>query len=184
MIDRKAGDHALMKRAMADAMRRNLGKESEIKVAYDPRHMGGITNMDNQRMIKCLDQSSERRIGLRSMGIALILFASFLPTALTSRSTAHHSPNSVADKHEADMGNSADDAEFCEHYQYLADELFRVTRSGRIVVTHCKDLVFYKNQGGRAGLRDLPGMLIRAASSRPGSTFHSRVTVWRDPVRK
>lgn len=84
---------------------------------------------------------------------------------------------------EADMGNCADDKEFLVHYQFLAHQLFRVLRPGRIIAVHCKDLVFYKNQGGRAGLRDFPGMLIRAHEE-AGFTFHSRVTVWRDPVRE
>lgn len=84
---------------------------------------------------------------------------------------------------EADMGNSADDGEFLKHYQFLAHELFRVMRPGRIVAVHCKDLVFYKNQRGTAGLRDFPGMVIRAHEE-AGFTFHSRVTIWRDPVRE
>jgi DNA modification methylase len=84
---------------------------------------------------------------------------------------------------EADLGNSADDAEFLLHYQYLVRELFRVMRPGRIVAVHCKDLVFYKNQRGTAGLRDFPGMLIRAHEE-AGFMFHSRVTIWRCPVRE
>ncbi len=84
---------------------------------------------------------------------------------------------------EADMGNSATDEEFLVHYQFLAHELFRVMRPGRIIAVHCKDLVFYKNQRGSAGLRDFPGMLIRA-HEQAGFTFHSRITVWRCPVRE
>lgn len=84
---------------------------------------------------------------------------------------------------EADMGNSADDAEFLKHYQFLATDLHRVTRPGRIIAVHCKDLVFYKNQRGTAGLRDFPGLLIRAHEE-AGFAFHSRVTIWRDPVRE
>jgi DNA modification methylase len=83
----------------------------------------------------------------------------------------------------ADMGNSATDDEFLEHYQFLVDELYRVTKPGRVVVAHCKDLVFYRNQRGTAGLRDFPGMLIRA-HEQAGFTFHSRITVWRCPVRE
>lgn len=85
---------------------------------------------------------------------------------------------------EADMGNSASDAEFLAHYRFLAAELFRVTKPGRLCVVHCKDLVFYRTQTGHdAGLRDFPGMLVRAHQE-AGFTFHSRVTVWRDPVRE
>lgn len=84
----------------------------------------------------------------------------------------------------ADMGNSADDAEFMQHYAHLARELVRVTKPGRLAAVHCKDLVFYKTQTGHdAGLRDFPGMLI-AAMQKAGFTFHSRVIVGRDPVRE
>ena len=83
----------------------------------------------------------------------------------------------------ADMGNSANDDEFLTHYQFLAHELFRVMRPGRIVAVHCKDLVFYKNQRGSAGLRDFPGMLVRAHEA-AGFTYHAKTTVWRDPVRE
>jgi hypothetical protein len=41
-IDRKAGDHATMKRAMADAMRRDMARHSEVKVVYNPTHEGRI----------------------------------------------------------------------------------------------------------------------------------------------
>lgn len=83
----------------------------------------------------------------------------------------------------ADMGNSASDEEFLEHYSYFCEQLYRVMRPGRNVAVHCKDLVFYKNQRGKAGLRDFPGMLIRT-HEQVGFTFHSRVTIWRCPVRE
>lgn len=40
VIDRKSYDHAGMKRAMAEAMRRNRAKSSTVKVAYEPTHLG------------------------------------------------------------------------------------------------------------------------------------------------
>lgn len=83
----------------------------------------------------------------------------------------------------ADMGNCADDAEFFQHYAYLVAELYRVMRPGRIVAVHCKDLVYYKTQRGTAGLRDFPGDIIRCHTD-AGFDFHSRVTIWRDPVRE
>lgn len=80
-----------------------------------------------------------------------------------------------------DMGNCANDDEFVEHYEFLARELHRVTQPGRLCAVHCKDLVYYANAHGTAGLRDFPGMLI-AAHQRAGWDYHSRVTVWKDPV--
>jgi DNA modification methylase len=84
---------------------------------------------------------------------------------------------------EADMGNCADDGEFFDHYRFLVEELYRVTIPGRLVAVHCKDLVYYKTQRGTAGLRDFPGDLIRAHTE-AGFDFHSRVTIWRCPVRE
>lgn len=83
----------------------------------------------------------------------------------------------------ADMGNCADDGEFLDHYAFLARELHRVTRPGRLAAVHCKDLVFYQTQRGTAGLRDFPGALIRAHEA-AGFNLHSRVTIWRCPVRE
>lgn len=40
VLDRKASDHANMKKAMAEAMRRNEGRESATKTQYLPNHKG------------------------------------------------------------------------------------------------------------------------------------------------
>lgn len=82
---------------------------------------------------------------------------------------------------EADMGNCVDHQEFFQHFSYLIPELLRVTRPGRLCAVHCKDLPTYKNRDGAAGLYDFPGEL-RAAFERGGWQFHSRVTIWKDPV--
>jgi DNA modification methylase len=83
----------------------------------------------------------------------------------------------------ADMGNTDDDEQFLEQYAFLARELYRVTRPGRLAAVHCKDLVYYQNQKGTAGLRDFPGLLIRE-HIKAGWDFHSRITIWRCPVRE
>jgi hypothetical protein len=80
-----------------------------------------------------------------------------------------------------DMGNSFDDGEFMKHYGYLVKELYRVTRPGRLTSIHCKDLPLYKGRDGSAGLRDFPGEIIRLYEA-SGWVFHSRCTVWKDPV--
>lgn len=81
----------------------------------------------------------------------------------------------------ADMGNSADDAEFFKHYDYLIPELHRVTVPGRLSVVHCKDLPLYMNRDGAAGLRDFPGEIVRRYEAH-GWVYHSRITIWKDPV--
>jgi DNA modification methylase len=80
-----------------------------------------------------------------------------------------------------DMGNTKDMAEFIEHYDYLASEIHRITIPGRLAAVHCKDLVRYKGRDGTAGIVDFPGELIRSME-RAGWSYHSRVTIWKDPV--
>ena len=81
----------------------------------------------------------------------------------------------------ADIGNSSDQEEFFEHYKYIIREKLRITKPGRLSAVHCKDLPLYKGRDGAAGLSDFPGRIIRAHEE-CGWTFHSRVTIWKDPV--
>lgn len=80
-----------------------------------------------------------------------------------------------------DMGNCAGDEEFFEHYEYLIGEIFRVTKPGRLSMVHCMDLTATKTREGYIGLRDFPGDIIRAHQA-AGWIWHSKVTVWKDPV--
>ena len=81
----------------------------------------------------------------------------------------------------ADMGNCASDEEFAQHYRFLIAEKLRVTKPGRLTAVHCSDLPSSKWKDGVIGLKDFPGEIIRAHQD-AGWVFHSRVTVWRDPV--
>ncbi|GCF07328.1 DNA methyltransferase [Dictyobacter arantiisoli] len=80
-----------------------------------------------------------------------------------------------------DMGNSAGDEEFFRHFDFLIPELLRITRPGRLCAVHCKDLINYKSRDGAAGIRDFSGELIRHFST-AGWQYHSKVTIWKDPV--
>lgn len=80
-----------------------------------------------------------------------------------------------------DMGNSADWEEFLIHFDYLVEHLYRVMQSGRNVAVHCMDLMVKKGVEGYRGLRDFSGM-IREAFEKHGFIYHSRVTIWKDPV--
>jgi DNA modification methylase len=80
-----------------------------------------------------------------------------------------------------DMGNCKDDQEFFVHYKFLIAELARVMKSGRIVAIHCMDLPTSKQAHGVIGLRDFPGLIIQAFID-VGFIYHSKVTIWKDPV--
>ncbi|GGE18319.1 hypothetical protein GCM10011390_41880 [Aureimonas endophytica] len=82
---------------------------------------------------------------------------------------------------ERDMGNASSDAEFLEHYGFLLHELHRVTKPGRLTAVHCTDMPRTKSMHGEAGLWDMPGAIIEAHLA-AGWTYHSRITVWKDPV--
>lgn len=82
---------------------------------------------------------------------------------------------------ERDMGNAASDEEFLEHYGFLLRQMIRVHKPGRLTAVHCTDMPRTKSTHGRGGLWDMPGEIIRAHEA-AGWQYHSRVTIWKDPV--
>lgn len=82
---------------------------------------------------------------------------------------------------ERDMGNCASDDEFMEHYLHLLREMFRVLRPGRMACVHVSDLPARKSKEGFIGLRDFSGDVVRAHQA-AGFHYHSRITIWKDPV--
>jgi hypothetical protein len=83
--------------------------------------------------------------------------------------------------HLEDMGNSKDYNEFLTQFGFLVNELHRVLQSGRNVAVHCMDLPIQKGKEGFIGLRDFSGMILRAFED-AGFIYHSRITIWKDPV--
>lgn len=83
--------------------------------------------------------------------------------------------------HLEDMGNSKDYNEFLTQFGYLVNELYRITKQGRNVCVHCMDLPIQKGKEGFIGLRDFSGMILRAFED-AGFVYHSRITIWKDPV--
>jgi len=82
---------------------------------------------------------------------------------------------------EEDMGNVSNYKQFEEHFRFLIPELKRVLKDGRICAIHCMDLPIQKGKEGYIGLRDFSGMLIDWFQ-KEGFIYHSRVTVWKNPV--
>lgn len=80
-----------------------------------------------------------------------------------------------------DMGNSKDYNEFMIAFKFLVNELYRVLWSGRNVAVHCMDLPIQKGKEGYIGLRDFSGLILQAFLD-VGFIYHSRVTIWKDPV--
>ena len=80
-----------------------------------------------------------------------------------------------------DMGNSKDYNEFFTAFKFLVKELYRVMWNGRNVAVHCMDLPIQKSKEGYIGLRDFSGMIL-SAFQEVGFIYHSRVTIWKNPV--
>lgn len=80
-----------------------------------------------------------------------------------------------------DMGNSKDYNEFLYAFRFIVNDLFRILWSGRNVAVHCMDLPIQKGKEGYIGLRDFSGMILQAFLD-AGFIYHSRVTLWKNPV--
>jgi hypothetical protein len=80
-----------------------------------------------------------------------------------------------------DMGNCKTHSEFYAHYEFLAKELLRVIRPGRLMSFHCMNLPTSKSKDGVIGIRDFRGELIRI-HEKAGFIYHSEVCIWKDPV--
>jgi DNA modification methylase len=80
-----------------------------------------------------------------------------------------------------DMGNCRDHEEFFAHYRFAIEEMFRITKPGRLASVHCMNLPTSKTRDGVIGIRDFRGEIIRAYEA-AGWIFHSEVVIWKDPV--
>jgi len=80
---------------------------------------------------------------------------------------------------ERDLSNCINRDEFFVHYGYVVDEIFRLTKPGRISAVHCTDIP--TGNSGLDHLTDLPGEIIRLHQER-GFKFIARYHVWKEPL--
>lgn len=83
--------------------------------------------------------------------------------------------------HIEDLGNCKDHKEFTQQFDFIIKELYRIMMDGRNVCVHCMDVPIQKGKEGYIGLRDFSGMLLDSFQ-KAGFIYHSRVTIWKDPV--
>jgi len=82
---------------------------------------------------------------------------------------------------EEDFGNNTNYDDFFIQYGFLADQLKRILKPGRICAIHCMDTPIQKGKEGFIGLRDFSGMIINSMQ-KAGFTYHARTTIWKNPV--
>jgi hypothetical protein len=100
------------------------------------------------------------------------------------------------------LGNCKSRFEFFEHYAFVARELYRILKPGRVLSFHCMNLPSTKERDGFIGISDFRGGLIAAherclncgkprqserddshgCKDYQGMIFHSEVCIWKDPV--
>jgi len=80
-----------------------------------------------------------------------------------------------------DMGNSRSDEEFMDGFSFLVDELYRITKPGRIVAVDCMNVPMMKERDGNIGLKDFRGWIIKSFVEK-NFIFHSEHCMWKDPL--
>lgn len=80
-----------------------------------------------------------------------------------------------------DFSNCKTEEEFFTQIRFMARELLRVTKPGRLTSCHCTNLSRTKNTHGAIGIYDFRGALIRAFEDE-GWQYHAEVCIWKDPV--
>ncbi len=81
---------------------------------------------------------------------------------------------------ERDLGNSKNWDEFFRHYSFIIQELFRVTKPGRLTCVHTADIPAMMVKDGYIGMKDFPGAVI-TAHEKAGWIFSGRAIVGKNP---
>jgi DNA modification methylase len=161
-LDTKQKQFEIMQDEMAKSINIDLNNESDIKsynVETESNEWYNIKRGDCVDLIKDVPNES----------VGLSVFSPPFAELYTYSS------------HVEDMGNSKDYLEFMKQFSFLVRELHRVMHSGRNVAVHCMDLPIQKGKEGFIGLRDFSGLILKCFENE-GFVYHSRVTIWKDPV--
>lgn len=79
--------------------------------------------------------------------------------------------------HENDFSNCETKEQFLEQYEFLIEEMSRVTKPGRINAVHCTDVF-----DNRSFLWDFPHEIIRL-HEKHGFSYRNRITIWKEPLK-
>lgn len=166
-IKRKEDNHRIMSeqmiKHMESAMRREIFGAALEKNEYER----ALFKCDEYEIhnADCIDLATEIESGSIDYTIFSPPFASLYTYSNSDR----------------DMGNSKSHDQFYAHFRFLVDEMFRITRPGRLLSFHCMNLPTSKANDGFIGIRDFRGELIRMFID-AGWIYHSEVCIWKDPV--
>lgn len=80
---------------------------------------------------------------------------------------------------EQDLSNCINRDEFYTHYEFVIQELHRLTKPGRMSAVHCMDIP--TGNSGNDALQDFPGDVIRL-HEKNGWRFTHRYFIWKEPL--
>ena len=159
----KQSNFEVMQKAMSEATNRNVNNNIKLtKMETEKNYNSELVDVKLGDCVQLIKDVPDESIG----------FSIFSPPFAELYT--------YSDKLE-DMGNSKNYKEFFFAFNFLVKELYRVMWSGRNVAVHCMDLPIQKGKEGFIGLRDFSGMILQAFSD-AGFIYHSRVTIWKNPV--
>jgi len=78
-----------------------------------------------------------------------------------------------------DLSNCLDKDQFFKHYDYVVEQISRLTLPGRMTAVHCADIP--NSNSGTDTMYDLPGDIIRQ-HERLGWGFVGRYAIWKEPL--
>ena len=78
---------------------------------------------------------------------------------------------------ERDFSNCESKEQFLEQYEYLIEQVARVTKPGRITAVHCTDVF-----DNACRLWDFPHEIIRL-HEKHGFQYRNRITIWKEPLK-
>lgn len=81
----------------------------------------------------------------------------------------------------ADLGNCKDFKEYNDSFDFVCNVMNKAIKPGRVVIIHCMDIPLLKSKHDIVGLYDWSGDIIKIMSDN-GFIYHSRTTIWKDPV--
>lgn len=76
-----------------------------------------------------------------------------------------------------DMSNCESKEQFLEQYEFLVQQIARVTKSGRITAVHCTDVF-----DNTCRLWDFPSEIIKI-HQKYGFEYRNRITIWKEPLK-
>jgi len=79
-----------------------------------------------------------------------------------------------------DLSNSDSYESFFEHYRFVLQEIFRLTKAGRCTAVHCTDIP--TGNSGDDHITDLPGDIIRLHEAE-GFHYIARHCIWKDAFK-